>query len=36
MAPLFDSAIGWGVLLVIGVMEFIGYQAIKKITHIDV
>jgi tight adherence protein B len=36
MAPLFDSPIGWGVLLVIGVMEFIGYQAIKKITHIDV
>ena len=36
MAPLFDSPIGWGVLAVIGTMEFIGYQAIKKITHIDV
>ncbi|WP_454763256.1 type II secretion system F family protein [Cupriavidus campinensis] len=36
MAPLFDSPIGWAVLAVIGTMEFIGYQAIKKITHIDV
>lgn len=36
MAPLFDSLVGWGVLAVIGVMEFIGYQAIKKITNIDV
>ncbi|QET02976.1 MULTISPECIES: type II secretion system F family protein [Cupriavidus] len=36
MAPLFDSPLGWGVLAVIGTMEFIGYQAIKKITHIDV
>jgi tight adherence protein B len=36
MAPLFDSPMGWAVLAVIGTMEFIGYQAIKKITHIDV
>lgn len=36
MAPLFGSPIGWAVLAVIGTMEFVGYQAIRKITHIDV
>ncbi|EHP39912.1 flp pilus assembly protein TadB [Cupriavidus basilensis OR16] len=36
MAPLFNTPMGWGTLLVIGVMEFIGYQAIRKITNIDV
>jgi len=36
MAPLFDEPVGWATLAVIGVMEFLGYVSITKITHIDV
>lgn len=36
MAPLFHSITGWLVLLLIAVMEFIGYIGVKKITTIDV
>jgi tight adherence protein B len=36
MAPLFNEPIGWGTLAVIGVMEFLGYMSISKITNIDV
>ncbi|QQC66725.1 type II secretion system F family protein [Paraburkholderia ginsengisoli] len=36
MAPLFGEPVGWATLAVIGVMEFLGYVSIKKITHIDV
>jgi tight adherence protein B len=36
MAPLFNEPVGWGTLAVIGVMEFLGYLSIKKITNIDV
>ncbi|MDN7528224.1 type II secretion system F family protein [Burkholderia orbicola] len=36
MAPLFHDRIGWMTLGVIGVMEFLGYKAISKITNIDV
>lgn len=36
MAPLFHERIGWMTLGVIGVMEFLGYKAISKITNIDV
>ncbi|MDQ7978477.1 type II secretion system F family protein [Paraburkholderia sp. SARCC-3016] len=36
MAPLFSEPIGWGTLAVIAVMEFLGYQAISRITRIDV
>jgi len=36
MAPLFNEPVGWATLAVIAVMEFLGYQAIRKITNIDV
>ncbi|MFM0508947.1 type II secretion system F family protein [Paraburkholderia sp. RL17-373-BIF-A] len=36
MAPLFNEPIGWATLAVIGVMEFLGYLSITKITNIDV
>lgn len=36
MAPLFNEPVGWGTLAVIGVMEFLGYKSISKITNIDV
>jgi tight adherence protein B len=36
MAPLFNEPVGWGTLGVIGVMEFLGYLSIRKITNIDV
>jgi tight adherence protein B len=36
MAPLFNEPVGWGTLAVIGVMEFLGYVSISKITNIDV
>ncbi|MFM0341058.1 type II secretion system F family protein [Paraburkholderia fungorum] len=36
MAPLFNEPVGWGTLAVIGVMEFLGYMSISKITNIDV
>lgn len=36
MAPLFSEPVGWATLAVIAVMEFLGYQSICKITHIDV
>ncbi|ACD21169.1 type II secretion system F family protein [Paraburkholderia phytofirmans] len=36
MAPLFTEPVGWATLAVIGVMEFLGYVSISKITNIDV
>ncbi len=36
MAPLFNEPVGWATLAVIGVMEFLGYVWITKITNIDV
>ena len=36
MAPLYDTFLGWGVLLVVGVMITIGYLGIRKIVNIDV
>ena len=36
MHPLFHSLLGWGVLTLIAVMEFMGYMFIRKITDIDV
>jgi len=36
MAPLYHTWYGWATLVVIGVMEVIGYVAIQKITTIDV
>lgn len=36
MAPLFSEPVGWATLAVIGVMEFLGYLSISKITNIDV
>lgn len=36
MEPLFNQPVGWATLSVIFVMEFLGYKAIRKITHIDV
>lgn len=36
MAPLFSEPVGWATLAVIGVMEFLGYISIAKITNIDV
>lgn len=36
MAPLFSEPVGWATLAVIGVMEFLGYISISKITNIDV
>jgi tight adherence protein B len=36
MAPLFNEPVGWATLAVIGVMEFLGYLSITKITNIDV
>lgn len=36
MAPLFGEPVGWATLVVIGVMESLGYFSIKKITNIDV
>lgn len=36
MAPLFNEPVGWATLAVIGVMEFLGYVSISKITNIDV
>ena len=36
MHPLFHSLLGWGVLALIAVMEFMGYMFIRKITDIDV
>lgn len=36
MAPLFNEPVGWATLAVIAVMEFLGYNAIRKITNIDV
>jgi tight adherence protein B len=36
MMPLFHTYIGWGVLALIGVLEFIGFMFIKKIVSIDV
>jgi tight adherence protein B len=36
MAPLYNTWYGWATLVVIGVMEVIGYVAIQKITTIDV
>jgi tight adherence protein B len=34
--PLFTTSTGWGTLAVIAVMEVLGYQAIARITRIDV
>ena len=36
MAPLFNSLLGWGVLVIIGILELIGFLMIKKIVTIDV
>lgn len=36
MAPLFNTWLGYGVLLVIFMLEFIGYIFIRKIVNIDV
>ncbi len=36
MYPLFHSLLGWAVLALIAVMEFMGYMFIRKITDIDV
>jgi tight adherence protein B len=36
MHPLFHSLLGWAVLALIAVMEFMGYMFIRKITDIDV
>lgn len=36
MAPLFNTWLGYGVLVVIGILEFIGFVLIKKIVTIDV
>lgn len=36
MAPLFNTLIGYGVLFVIGMLEFIGFILIRKIVRIDV
>lgn len=36
MAPLFNTMMGWAVLAVIAVMEFLGYFFIRKIVTIDV
>ena len=36
MSKLWTTGIGWGVIVVIVVMEFLGYMMIKKITSIDV
>jgi tight adherence protein B len=36
MAPLYNTWYGWATLVVIGVMEVVGYVAIQKITTIDV
>ena len=36
MAPLYETFLGWGVLLVVGVMITIGYLGIRKIVNIDV
>jgi len=36
MSKLWTTGVGWGVLAVIIVMEFLGYAMIKKITSIDV
>lgn len=36
MNKLFTTHVGWSVLLVIAVMETLGYLAIRKITNIDV
>ena len=36
MAPLYNTWYGWATLVVIAVMEIVGYVAIQKITTIDV
>lgn len=36
MAPMFNTLAGWATLVVIGVMEVVGYFAIQKIVTIDV
>lgn len=36
MAPLFQTPMGWGVLVVIAIMEILGYIFIQKIVTIDV
>jgi tight adherence protein B len=36
MMPLFNTLVGWAVLGVIGILEFIGFMFIKKIVSIDV
>jgi len=36
MAPLFNTLYGWAVLVVIGIMEVIGYVFIRAIVNIDV
>jgi tight adherence protein B len=36
MAPLFNTWLGYGVLLVIFMLEFIGFIFIRKIVNIDV
>jgi tight adherence protein B len=36
MQPLFHTWIGWGVLGVIGILEFVGFMMIRKIVAIDV
>ncbi|MRR51316.1 MAG: secretion system protein F [Rhodocyclaceae bacterium] len=36
MAPLFNTVMGWAVLAVIAIMEFLGYFFIRKIVTIDV
>jgi Flp pilus assembly protein TadB len=36
MKPLFTTAIGWGVLMVILMLEAVGFFVIMKIVKIDV
>ena len=36
MAPLFNTWLGYGVLLVIFMLEFVGFVFIRKIVNIDV
>ena len=36
MAPLFNTWLGYGVLLLIFMLEFIGFVFIRKIVNIDV
>jgi len=36
MQPMFHTVIGWGVVAIAGVMEFLGYKMCQKIMSIDV